>query len=220
MKAWVARGTHRQPQLPRWRGASRCGHSVLTVAINRDGSIKRMDIIRGSGHKVLDDAAQRTVQLSALPPLPRTGGTWTGSITRTWQYLPGDDGQPLKRAAASRRRSIRAAPIPYNGAIRGFESLSNHLRRHAIAARSQFRARRDRPLCQHGEDGAMGLVINRLSEYRLGDVLAQMGIQTDLAEVRDAPVLLGGPVQPERGFLHEVGGEWESSFPASATRCA
>ncbi|HVV96886.1 MAG TPA: YqgE/AlgH family protein, partial [Rhodanobacteraceae bacterium] len=34
-------------------------------------------------------------------------------------------------------------------------------------------------LCQHGEDGAMGLLINRLSEYRLGDVLAQMNMSSE-----------------------------------------
>jgi putative transcriptional regulator len=71
-------------------------------------------------------------------------------------------------------------------------------------------------LCQHGEDGAMGILVNRLSEYRLGDVLAQMNLHSELPEVIDAPVLIGGPVQPERGFvLHTPGGEWESSFRIS-----
>jgi putative transcriptional regulator len=71
-------------------------------------------------------------------------------------------------------------------------------------------------LCQHGDDGAMGLMINRLSEYRLGDVLAQMNMRSELPEVIDAPVLIGGPVQPERGFvLHSPGGDWESSFRIS-----
>ena len=71
-------------------------------------------------------------------------------------------------------------------------------------------------ICQHGEGGAMGLMINRLSEYCLGDVLAQMNMHTELQDVIDAPVLIGGPVQPERGFvLHTPGGEWESSFRIS-----
>ncbi|MEP7097717.1 MAG: YqgE/AlgH family protein [Dokdonella sp.] len=71
-------------------------------------------------------------------------------------------------------------------------------------------------LCQHGEDGAMGLMINRLSEYCLGDVLAQMNMRSDLAEVIEAPVLIGGPVQPERGFvLHAPNGSWESSYRIS-----
>ncbi|MEO8010137.1 MAG: YqgE/AlgH family protein, partial [Dokdonella sp.] len=71
-------------------------------------------------------------------------------------------------------------------------------------------------LCQHGEDGAMGIMINRLSEYRLGDVLAQMNLRSELPDVIDAAVLLGGPVQPERGFvLHTPQGEWDSSFRIS-----
>ena len=75
-------------------------------------------------------------------------------------------------------------------------------------------------LCQHGEDGAMGLMINRLSEYRLGDVLAQMNIETESSQIGDTPVLIGGPVQPERGFvLHSPTGNWESSFKISDRIC-
>ncbi|HEX6833764.1 MAG TPA: YqgE/AlgH family protein [Rudaea sp.] len=75
-------------------------------------------------------------------------------------------------------------------------------------------------LCQHNDEGAMGLLVNRLSEYRLGDVLAQMRIKCESAEVGDAPVLIGGPVQPERGFvLHTPHGEWESSFKISDRIC-
>ena len=75
-------------------------------------------------------------------------------------------------------------------------------------------------LCQHSEDGAMGLLVNRLSEYRLGDVLAQMNLSTSSAEIADSPVLIGGPVQPERGFvLHTPHGGWESSFKISDSIC-
>ncbi|HEY2394392.1 MAG TPA: YqgE/AlgH family protein [Rudaea sp.] len=75
-------------------------------------------------------------------------------------------------------------------------------------------------LCQHGEEGAMGLLVNRLSEYRLGDVLAQMNLSSTSAEVADSPVLIGGPVQPERGFvLHAPHGQWESSFKISDSIC-
>ncbi len=69
-------------------------------------------------------------------------------------------------------------------------------------------------ICQHSEDGAMGLVVNRLSDYKLGDVLKQMHMPCDREDVAAAPVLVGGPVQPERGFvLHTAGRhEWESSY--------
>lgn len=71
-------------------------------------------------------------------------------------------------------------------------------------------------ICQHGDGGAMGLMVNRLSEYCLGDVLRQMKIDSELTELLESPVLLGGPVQPERGFvLHEPMGTWDSSFVIS-----
>jgi putative transcriptional regulator len=62
-------------------------------------------------------------------------------------------------------------------------------------------------LCQHDEGGAVGLLVNQLSEYRFGDVLAQMKL--------DCPD--GGPVQQERGFvLHREHGAWESSYRINA----
>lgn len=68
-------------------------------------------------------------------------------------------------------------------------------------------------LCQHDDDGAMGLVINRLSDYTLGDLLQQMAISTDLVGLADRPVYLGGPVQPERGFvLHDDARDWGSTL--------
>ncbi|HET8941474.1 MAG TPA: YqgE/AlgH family protein [Rudaea sp.] len=75
-------------------------------------------------------------------------------------------------------------------------------------------------MCQYGEDGAMGLLINRLSEYRLGDVLAQINLKCDSSQISNAPVLIGGPVQPERGFvLHAPHGTWESSYKISERLC-
>ena len=68
-------------------------------------------------------------------------------------------------------------------------------------------------VCQHTPEGAMGILINRPSDFRLGEVLKQMNMSTELEEVADAPVYIGGPVQPERGFvLHDPIGEWDSSF--------
>jgi len=68
-------------------------------------------------------------------------------------------------------------------------------------------------LCQHGEDGAVGLLINQMSEYRLGDVLAQMNLQCEDPDIADNAVLIGGPVQQERGFvLHREPGHWDSSY--------
>ena len=68
-------------------------------------------------------------------------------------------------------------------------------------------------VCQHDGDGAMGVVVNRPSEYTLGEVLQQMGIASDSDALQSQVVLAGGPVHPERGFfLHDGDREWDSSL--------
>lgn len=67
-------------------------------------------------------------------------------------------------------------------------------------------------ICQHSEDGAMGLTVNRPSDWRLGEVMRQIGVEHTPRDVADQRVLIGGPVQMERGFvLHEPCTPWESS---------
>lgn len=68
-------------------------------------------------------------------------------------------------------------------------------------------------VCQHDDDGAMGIVVNRASEYTLGEVLGQMSITGGSDALRTRVVLAGGPVHPERGFvLHDGGRQWESTL--------
>lgn len=68
-------------------------------------------------------------------------------------------------------------------------------------------------VCQHGSDGAMGLVINRLAEYHLRDVFEQMQIAVKRPPLLEQPVLQGGPVHSDRGFvLHDGEREWDSSL--------
>lgn len=68
-------------------------------------------------------------------------------------------------------------------------------------------------ICQHDDDGAMGIVVNRASEYTVGEVFGQMGVDGGSDEMRTRPVLAGGPVHPERGFvLHDGGMQWDSSL--------
>jgi putative transcriptional regulator len=68
-------------------------------------------------------------------------------------------------------------------------------------------------ICQHDGDGAMGIVVNRPSEYTLGEVLGQMGVEGGDDALRSQVVLAGGPVHPERGFvLHDGGMQWDSSL--------
>ncbi|MDE2406945.1 MAG: YqgE/AlgH family protein [Xanthomonadaceae bacterium] len=68
-------------------------------------------------------------------------------------------------------------------------------------------------ICQHDADGAMGVMVNRPSDYTVGEVLQQMGITSADADLQAQVVLSGGPVHPERGFvLHEGERAWDSSL--------
>ena len=72
-------------------------------------------------------------------------------------------------------------------------------------------------ICQHDDEGAMGVVVNRASEYTLGEVLQQMNLDTQDSALREQIVLSGGPVHPERGFvLHDDGRAWESTLEVAA----
>lgn len=68
-------------------------------------------------------------------------------------------------------------------------------------------------VCQHDEDGAMGLVVNLPSDFSLGEMLAQMKLTTQDAALAAQPVLSGGPVQPDRGFVvHDDPRRWASTL--------
>lgn len=77
------------------------GSLVLTVTIKNDGSVDKVEINRSSGHRILDDAARRIVQMaspySPFPPDIRRD-TDILEITRAWSFVNGDSLQ----TAASR----------------------------------------------------------------------------------------------------------------------
>lgn len=99
----------------------------------------------------------------------------------------------------------------------GMPIMPTPLRNHVLIALpalvdSNF-ARSVTLICQHDADGAMGIVINRPSDYTLGDVLDQMGLHGQDEALQRQVVLTGGPVHPERGFvLHDGGLHWDSSL--------
>jgi len=69
------------------------GNLVLTVILMADGTVDRVDINRSSGHRLLDDAARRIVQMAgpyaAFPPNIRRD-TDILEITRTWFFTRDD----------------------------------------------------------------------------------------------------------------------------------
>jgi len=71
-------------------------------------------------------------------------------------------------------------------------------------------------LCQHNEEGALGIVINRPAAMKLGEIFKQMNIRVTSTHAAEAPVFAGGPVQQERGFvLHTPGGVWDATLLVS-----
>lgn len=101
--------------------------------------------------------------------------------------------------------------------MRGMEENSQKFGNHLLIAlpslRDQYFERSVTLICQHDADGAMGLMVNRPSDYTVGEVLQQMGVASDNDALKAQVVLAGGPVHPERGFvLHEGDYTWDSSL--------
>jgi len=73
-------------------------------------------------------------------------------------------------------------------------------------------------LCQHNEEGALGIVINRSADMQLGEIFKQMDIRSTSLSAEKAPIYAGGPVHQERGFVvHTACGEWDASLAVSDT---
>ena len=67
--------------------------------------------------------------------------------------------------------------------------------------------------CEHSEQGALGLVINRPTDIDLKSLFERIDLKLDSETLSSLPVYFGGPVQTERGFvLHEPAGEYTSSM--------
>jgi putative transcriptional regulator len=71
-------------------------------------------------------------------------------------------------------------------------------------------------VCEHTEKGALGIVVNKPLPMRLSDVLEQMNLEPRSDYIAAKPVLRGGPVSTDRGFvLHRPGGQWDHSHKVS-----
>lgn len=69
-------------------------------------------------------------------------------------------------------------------------------------------------LCDHDAQGAMGLVVSRTLELSHDEIFDHLDF-TDFPRGHTQPVLFGGPVQTDRGFvLHrrEPGQRWQSTL--------
>jgi putative transcriptional regulator len=68
-------------------------------------------------------------------------------------------------------------------------------------------------ICEHNDQGALGLVVNRPTDIMLSRLLEQVDITIDDERCRSLPIHYGGPVQVDRGFvLHRPLGQWQSTL--------
>ena len=68
-------------------------------------------------------------------------------------------------------------------------------------------------ICEHGESGAMGIIINQALDLTVKEIFEHLQISTR-SDFSDEPVLAGGPVQMDHGFVLHRGCErsWEASL--------
>ena len=72
-------------------------------------------------------------------------------------------------------------------------------------------------LCEHNQRGAMGLVINKPTDLTMAGLFDRIDLKLEIIPnshpMREKPVMFGGPVQDDRGFvLHAPVGKFSSSL--------
>jgi len=71
-------------------------------------------------------------------------------------------------------------------------------------------------ICEHNAEGALGVVVNRPMTLNLGGLFEQLDLADADQSIADYPVLSGGPVARERGFvLHKPAATYDSSIVVS-----
>ena len=86
--------------------------------------------------------------------------------------------------------------------------LTNHFLIAMPAMSDPFFAKALIFVAEHNEQGALGLIVNRPLDLTLAALLERINISFEAPTVGEFPVLFGGPVQTERGFvLHQPIGD-------------
>jgi putative transcriptional regulator len=68
-------------------------------------------------------------------------------------------------------------------------------------------------ICEHNDQGALGVVVNRPTDMTLATLFEQIDLPLDSPAMAGQPVYFGGPVQVDRGFvLHRPVGGWQSTL--------
>ena len=68
-------------------------------------------------------------------------------------------------------------------------------------------------ICDHNNEGALGIVINRPLQLQLSELFEHLGMTASTPDIATSRVYAGGPVQMDHGFvLHKPIGHWESTL--------
>jgi len=68
-------------------------------------------------------------------------------------------------------------------------------------------------ICEHNDQGALGLVVNRPIDMTLQALFERLSLSITDTAMSEAPIYFGGPVQTDRGFvLHEPAGNWQATL--------
>jgi len=68
-------------------------------------------------------------------------------------------------------------------------------------------------ICEHNDQGALGLVVNRPIDMTLQALFERLSLSITDVALSESPIYFGGPVQTDRGFvLHEPAGNWQSTL--------
>lgn len=96
------------------------------------------------------------------------------------------------------------------------ESLENHLLIAMPSLGDSYFGKTVTYICEHNDEGAMGLVINVPVNITLNELLSQIDEELEENPKLEQLVLAGGPVSQQRGFvLHSPQGGWNSSLSLS-----
>ena len=73
---------------------------------------------------------------------------------------------------------------------------------------------------EHNSDGAGGLVINQPNELTLADLFGQLSLDDLSSHAGDQPLMSGGPLHTDRGFiLHDGDRRWDSTLVVNNDLC-
>lgn len=71
-------------------------------------------------------------------------------------------------------------------------------------------------VCEHNQEGALGIVVNRPVDMTISALFEQIEVPAPHDGLSETPVLFGGPVSMDRGFvLHRPLGNWVSTLAIS-----